>query len=118
MPNPNAQSASNSKFKILTEKPAILLMFPRLQIKRPLLGAFSAFFMECESFLEHQRQMHSRQGKNNAQTLFGGIKIPSMPQICNILDKISAQKIFVVSIAELLELQYFELKSQPFFRLP
>jgi hypothetical protein len=39
-----------------------------------VLGAFSLFFMQSESFLEHQRQMESRQGKNNAQTLFGVIQ--------------------------------------------
>ncbi|MEM6839839.1 MAG: ISNCY family transposase, partial [Cyanobacteria bacterium P01_C01_bin.120] len=36
-----------------------------------ILAAFSVFFMQCESFLEHQRQMQSRHGKDNAQTLFG-----------------------------------------------
>jgi len=29
-------------------------------LKDAFLGAFSVFFMRCESFLEHQRQMHSR----------------------------------------------------------
>jgi hypothetical protein len=43
----------------------------RYSLRDPILGALSAFFMQCESFLEHQRQMQSRQGKNNAQTLFG-----------------------------------------------
>jgi len=46
--------------------------------------------MQSESFLEHQRQMESHQGKSNAQTLFGMIKVPSVPQIRNILDGISA----------------------------
>lgn len=68
----------------------------RYSLADPILGAFSAFFMQCESFLEHQRQMQSRQGKNNAQTLFGVIKIPSTPQIRNILDKVSAQTLFGV----------------------
>jgi hypothetical protein len=48
------------------------------------------FFMQSESFLEHQRQMESHQGKSNAQSLFGMIKIPTVPQIRNILDRISA----------------------------
>jgi hypothetical protein len=52
--------------------------------------------MKCESFLEYQRQMNSRQGKNNAQTFFGVLQIPSTPQIRNILDKISAQKLLVM----------------------
>jgi hypothetical protein len=55
-----------------------------------VLGAFSVFFMQSESFLEHQRHMDSNQGKNNATTLLGMIKIPTVPQIRNIVDGISA----------------------------
>ena len=55
-----------------------------------VLGAFSMFFMQSESFLEHQRQMESNQGKSNAQTMFGMIKVPTVPQIRNIIDGISA----------------------------
>ena len=46
--------------------------------------------MQSESFLEHQRQMESNQGKSNAQTMFGMIKVPTVPQIRNIIDGISA----------------------------
>jgi hypothetical protein len=35
-----------------------------------VLAAFSVFFMQCESFVEHQRQMHSRCGQGNAQSAF------------------------------------------------
>jgi hypothetical protein len=55
-----------------------------------VLGAFSLFFMQSESFLEYQRHIDSNQGESNAQTLFGMIKIPTVPQIRNILDGISA----------------------------
>lgn len=55
-----------------------------------LLGAFSMFFMQSESFLEHQQHMNSNQGKSNAQTLFGMTKVPTVPQIRNILDQIPA----------------------------
>ena len=41
----------------------------RYSIKDTVLGAFSVFFMQCESFLEHQRQMHSRHGQDNALPL-------------------------------------------------
>lgn len=51
-----------------------------------VLGAFSAFFMQCESFLEHQRQMSSRCGQDNAQTLFGLTSVPTDAQIRNVLD--------------------------------
>jgi hypothetical protein len=59
-------------------------------LKDAVWGAFSVFFMQSESFLEHQRHMDSRQGKSNASTIFGMIKIPTVPQIRNILDGISA----------------------------
>lgn len=61
-----------------------------------VLGAFSAFFMQCESFLEHQRQMQSRHGRDNAQSLFGLEQIPTTPQIRNILDQIAAETLFGV----------------------
>ena len=55
-----------------------------------VLGAFSVFFMQSESFLEDQRHMESNQGKSNATNLFGMIKVPTVPQIRNIVDGISA----------------------------
>jgi hypothetical protein len=68
----------------------------RYSIKDTMLAAFSVFFMQCESFLEHQRQMHSRCGQDNAQSLFGLTQIPTTPQIRNILDEISASGLFQV----------------------
>ena len=59
-------------------------------LKDAVLGAFSVFFMQSESFLEHQRQMESRHGKSNAQSLFGMINLPTVPQIRNIIDGIPA----------------------------
>jgi hypothetical protein len=41
----------------------------RYELRDIVLVAFSAFFMQCASFLEHQRQMQSYRGRNNAQTL-------------------------------------------------
>ena len=55
-----------------------------------VLGAFSAFFMQSTSFLEYQRHLHSRHGQDNAQSLFGLEKIPSVEQIRNILDRLAA----------------------------
>lgn len=66
----------------------------RYSLKDAILAAFSVFFMQCESFLEHQRQMQSRRGKDNAQTLFGLVQIPTMPQVRNILDKMAAKQLF------------------------
>jgi hypothetical protein len=68
----------------------------RYSIKDTMLGAFSLFFMQCESFLEHQKQMHSRCGKDNAQSLFSLNKIPTTPQIRNILDEIAAVGLFQI----------------------
>jgi hypothetical protein len=34
-------------------------------------GAFSVFFTQCASFLEHQEEMQRLKGRSNAQTLFG-----------------------------------------------
>jgi hypothetical protein len=68
----------------------------RYRLSDVILGAFSVFFMQCESFLEHQRQMQSRRGKDNAQSLFGVETIPSSPQIRNVLDAVDAQGLFEV----------------------
>lgn len=62
-------------------------------LRDAVLGAFSAFFMQSESFLAHQRHMNSRSGKDNAQSLFGLVQIPSVAQIRNILDQIAAQQL-------------------------
>ena len=61
-----------------------------------MLSAFSMFFMQSQSFLEYQRQMQSRSGKNNVQSIFGVEKIPCDQQIRNILDLISATSLSVV----------------------
>ena len=68
----------------------------RYSLSDAILAAFSVFFMQCESFLEHQRQMQSRRGKDNAQTLFGLNQIPTMAQVRNILDKIVMEQMFAV----------------------
>jgi hypothetical protein len=62
----------------------------KYSLRDAVLGAFSVFFMQSESFLEHQRHMESNQGKSNAQMLFGMIKVPTVEQIRNIVDGISA----------------------------
>lgn len=68
----------------------------RYKLSDVILGAFSVFFMQCESFLEHQRQMQSRRGKSNAQSLFGLTEIPSCAQIRNLLDEVAAVGLFAV----------------------
>lgn len=60
------------------------------------VGAFSAFYMQSNSFLEYQRHLDSREGRNNAESLFGLTDIPSVEQIRNVLDQIAASGLFGV----------------------
>lgn len=55
-----------------------------------VMGAFSVFFMQTASFLAHQEEMQSREGRNNATSLFGLKAIPSDNQIRNLLDPLEA----------------------------
>jgi Fe2+ or Zn2+ uptake regulation protein len=50
------------------------------------LSAFSVFFMQSPSFLEHQRTLEQAHGENNARTLFGVHEIPTDNQIRTLLD--------------------------------
>jgi len=68
-------------------------------VRDAVLGAFSAFFMQSESFLEYQRQLNSRSGRDNAQSLFGLAQIPSVEQIRNILDQLAARGLFSVFVS-------------------
>ena len=79
----------------------------RYSLKDIVLGAFSAFFMQSESFLEYQRQLNSRHGRDNAQTLFGLERIPTVEQIRNVLDGVAAESLFKV-----FEWIYQALKNQ------
>ena len=68
----------------------------KFKIDDAMLSAFSMFFMQSQSFLEYQRQIQSRSGKNNVQSIFGVEEIPCDQQIRNILDLISATSLSVV----------------------
>jgi len=57
------------------------------------LSAFSAFFMQSPSFLEHQRTMQDTQGKNNVQTLFGAFEIPTDNHIRSLLDAVKPESL-------------------------
>jgi hypothetical protein len=62
----------------------------KYSLKDAVLAAFSAFFMQSESFLDYQRHLESHHGNSNAQRLFGMMGVPTVPQIRNILDGIPA----------------------------
>lgn len=53
------------------------------------LAAFSVFFMQSPSFLQHQRQLAEGQGRSNCETLFGMSKIPGDSQVRVMLDPVS-----------------------------
>ena len=60
------------------------------------LSGFSVFFMQCPSFLSHQVLMQQEEGNNNARTLFGIERIPTDPQIRNLLDPVDPKYCFAV----------------------
>jgi hypothetical protein len=53
------------------------------------LSAFGVFFTQSPSFLAYQREMQVRQGRDNAQSLFGVSAIPSDNEIRNLLDPVA-----------------------------
>lgn len=57
------------------------------------LSACSVFFMQSPSFLEYQRSLDQRLGKNNAQTLFGIHDLPSDNQIRHLLDATAPERV-------------------------
>ena len=65
----------------------------KYQIEDAVLGAFSVFFTQSPSFLEHQRLMKSSKGKDNASSLFSLNEIPCDNQIRNLLDPVPGSKI-------------------------
>ena len=51
-------------------------------------SAFSVFFMQSPSFLDHQRSLEKTKGYSNARTIFGIINTPSDNHIRNLLDDV------------------------------
>jgi len=66
----------------------------KYQVEDAVMGAFSVFFTQSPSFLEHQRLMKSSKGKDNGSSLFFLKEIPCDNQIRNLLDPIPALTIF------------------------
>lgn len=61
-----------------------------------VLAAFSLFFTQNASFLQFQRDMEKTNGKNNAQSLFQILKIPSDNHIRDILDAVPPEQLYPV----------------------
>jgi hypothetical protein len=58
------------------------------------LAAFSVFFTQSPSFLDHQRRLASGQGRSNGQTLFGIGRIPTDNHIRDTLDPVAPDHLF------------------------
>ncbi len=52
------------------------------------MGAFSVFFTQSASFLEHQEEMKRKKGRSNAESMFGMVNIPSDNHIRTLLDPV------------------------------
>ena len=68
----------------------------RYKVTEAVLSAFSVFFMQSKSFLEHQRLMRTQKGRDNAASLFGIERIPCDNQIRTLLDRVPASTLFGV----------------------
>ena len=68
----------------------------KYEISDAMMAAFSRFFTQSPSFLEHQRLMKNMKKKDNANSLFKIDKIPCDNQIRNLLDPLAAQTIYSV----------------------
>ncbi len=66
------------------------------EISDAMMAAFSIFFTQSPSFLEHQRLMKNMNKKEHADSLFKIDKIPCDHQIRNLLAPLAAQTIYPV----------------------
>ena len=57
-------------------------------------AAFSAFFMQCPSFLDHQRRFQEANNRHTCQSLFAMPRIPSDNHIRHQLDGIDCQLLY------------------------
>ena len=65
----------------------------KYEVEDAVMDAFSVFFTQSPSFLNHQRLMKSNKGKDNAESLFSIEKIPGDNQIRNLLDPVPASNV-------------------------
>jgi hypothetical protein len=84
--------AIEERFAVLPDKRVGSNQF--IQMKDVGLSAFSVFFLQCPSFLEHQRAMRTREGDNNANSLFQIDHVPSDNHIRDLLDKVPPSEVF------------------------
>ena len=65
----------------------------KYQVEDAVMAAFSVFFTQSPSFLDHQRLMKSNKEKDNAESLFSIEKIPRDNQIRNLLEPVPASTV-------------------------
>ena len=58
------------------------------KIEDIVLSAFSIFYVQSPSFLQYQKNMEKKEGRSNAESLFGVKKVPSDNHIRDILDNV------------------------------
>ena len=75
------------------------------------MAAFSVFFMQSPSFLDHQRRLENGHARSNCQTLFDIPKIPTDNQIRNMLDPAEPELLYPVFAkpVEILELSLIHI---------
>lgn len=88
----------------------------RYTLEDAALSAFSVFFTQSPSFLDYQRRMQRRLGRNNAQSLFGVHQIPSDNQMRNLLDSVPPETLSPV-FAEISEGLHHSDYLQPFLSI-
>jgi len=62
------------------------------------MAAFSAFFMQSPSFLDHQRRLENEHARSNCQTLFDIPRIPTDNQIRDMLDPAKPELLYPVFV--------------------
>jgi hypothetical protein len=77
----------------------------RYEMRDAAMSAFSVFFTQTPSFLEHQRDMRLRKGQSNAESLFALDQLPSDNQIRNLLDPVDPREVNAVYRSTFLELE-------------
>jgi hypothetical protein len=81
------------------------------------MAAFSAFFMQSPSFLDHQRRLENGHGRSNCQTLFDIPKIPTDNQIRDMLDPVEPERLYPLFAEPVATLEGVNGGLDPFQRL-
>jgi hypothetical protein len=81
------------------------------------MAAFSAFFMQSPSFLDHQRRLEGGHARSNCQTLFDIPKIPTDNHIRDMLDPAEPELLYSVFAEPIMALERVKGGLDQFRRL-